>query len=248
MFALIESRAVAQSPAEAPLPSFDVASLKAAPPPSGGYRIDMGSVEHGTVTFENATLSQCLRFAFRIYTDDQIAGPDWMKQRDIVFNITAKAPPETPGAQIRLMVLQLLTERFHLKIHREQRELSYLALLPDKSGIKLQEVKEGEEPKGGIQFRAGAIELHRISMTALAVALSNLTGEAVLDKTGIKGNYNVKLEWTPDDRRGRGSASDAEAPSLFTAIREQLGLMLKSQKGPLEVIVVDHAEKTPLDN
>ncbi|HLW77228.1 MAG TPA: TIGR03435 family protein [Bryobacteraceae bacterium] len=188
MGALIACEAVAQSPAEAPLPAFDVASLKAAPPPSGRYRINMGSVEHGTVTFENATLSECLRYVFRISTDEQIAGPDWMKQRDIVFNMTAKAPPETPSAQIRLMVLQLLTERFQLKIHHEQRELHYLALMPDKGGIKLREVNAGEESKAGTQFRAGAIELHRISMIALAVALSNLTGEAVVDKTGIKGS------------------------------------------------------------
>src|SRR6185437_9618840 len=82
-------------------PSFDVASLKPAPPPSGRITVDLGNSSHGRLTLTNVTLSECLRFAFKIYTDDQIAGPDWIKDRHILFNIVAQAPPDAPRDELR---------------------------------------------------------------------------------------------------------------------------------------------------
>src|SRR5947207_12224419 len=76
-------------------PAFDIASLKPAPPLSGRIIVDLGNSSHGRLTLTNVTLSECLRFAFKIYTDDQIAGPDWIKDHRILFNIVAQAPPDT---------------------------------------------------------------------------------------------------------------------------------------------------------
>jgi uncharacterized protein (TIGR03435 family) len=114
----------AQPSAVSALPVFDVASLKQAPPPvDGPLAINLGNAVHGTVTLTNATLSECLRYAFDIHDDAQISGPEWIKQKSTLFDIVAKAPPGTPTDQLRLMARALLIERFKLALHSEQREL-----------------------------------------------------------------------------------------------------------------------------
>jgi uncharacterized protein (TIGR03435 family) len=127
--------------------SFDVASLKPVQP-SPPYPVDLGNSLHGKVTLTNVTLTECLRFAFKINNDSQIAGPDWIKSRDVLFAIVGQAPPETPKDKLRLMTLKLLTDRFKLELHHEQRELAYFALVIDKKGPKLREAKEGGDDSG----------------------------------------------------------------------------------------------------
>lgn len=211
--------------------------------------MDLGNSSHGRLTLTNVTLSECLRFAFKIYTDDQIAGPDWIKDHRILFDIVAQAPPETPRDKLRQMALTLLTERFQLTLHHESRELRYLALVADKGGLKMHETKEGA-PAGREIVRPGHIVYQRVSGQTLAVLLTRFTEQAILDMTGLKGQYDVDLQWTPD----RVNAEAAElvdmttAPSLFSAVREQLGLKLEARKGPLDVVVVDHAERIPIGN
>jgi uncharacterized protein (TIGR03435 family) len=124
--------------AQTALPAFDVASVKAAHP-NRPYPVELGTALHGRVTLTNVTLTQCLRFAYKISNDGQIAGPDWIKSPDSLFNIEAKAPPETSKDQLRLMMQALLAERFGLKLHHEQKEMRYVALLVDKKGLKLRE-------------------------------------------------------------------------------------------------------------
>src|SRR5579863_8259624 len=106
-------------------PAFDVASLKAVQPVPP-YPIDLGNTAHGKVTLTNVTLSECLRFAFKIYNDAQIAGPDWIKSRSALFDIVGQAPADTARDELRKMALTLLNDRFQLKIHREPRQLQYL--------------------------------------------------------------------------------------------------------------------------
>jgi uncharacterized protein (TIGR03435 family) len=251
MIALVSppgSRGQASNPA-GEKPAFDVASLKPAPPPSGRIAVDLGNSSHGRLTLTNVTLSECLRFAFKIYTDDQIAGPDWIKDHRVLFDIVAQAPPETPRDKLRQMALTLLTERFQLTLHHESRELRYLALVADKGGLKMHETKEGA-PAGREIVRPGHIVYQRVSGQTLDVLLTRFTEQAILDMTGLKGQYDVDLQWTPD----RVNAEAAElvdmttAPSLFSAVREQLGLKLEARKGPLDVVVVDHAERIPIGN
>uniref|UniRef100_Q01ZY6 Uncharacterized protein n=1 Tax=Solibacter usitatus (strain Ellin6076) TaxID=234267 RepID=Q01ZY6_SOLUE len=104
-------------------PVFEVASLKPAPPPQGRITVDLGNSSHRRLTLTNVTLSECLRFAFKIYTDDQIAGPNWIKDHRTLFNIVAQAPPDAPRDTLRQRALSLLTERFQLAVHHESREL-----------------------------------------------------------------------------------------------------------------------------
>ena len=93
----------------------------------GDYRANPGSAVHGEVQLANATFSECLRFAFNVNNDCQISGPGWIKSRAVRFNIDAKAAPDTPTAQLRVMLQALLTERFQLALHHEPKKLSFLA-------------------------------------------------------------------------------------------------------------------------
>jgi uncharacterized protein (TIGR03435 family) len=242
------------SPTAGPAPTFDVASLKPAPPPSGRISIDLGNTSHGRVTLTNVTLSECLRFAFKIYTDAQIAGPEWIKDHRTLFNIVGQAPPDTPRDRLCLMTLNLLTERFGLALHHESRQLPYLALVVDKNGPKMHETKE-DSVASSETVRAGRIAYRHVSPLALAVLLTRFAEQPIIDMTGLKGQYDIQLEWTPDTLNARNASNPAAepvdmaaTPSLFTAVREQLGLRLEARKGPMDVVVVDHAGKVPIGN
>jgi uncharacterized protein (TIGR03435 family) len=241
---LCASWAGAQSPA------FDVASLKPVQltPGADTYRANLGSIRHGEVTMTNVTLSDILRFAFGITNDEQISGPDWMRNKMVRFDILAKAPPDTPTDQLLLMLQTLLQERFKLAYHREQKVLSFLALEVGKNGSKIPEAQEGTDSSGN-KFWIGAIVSNRVSMQMLTTVLSRFLREPILDMTGLKGYYEVKLEWAPESVQAAPEAPDpAAGPSIFTAVQTQLGLALVKQKRPMDVIVVDHAEKVPVEN
>jgi uncharacterized protein (TIGR03435 family) len=247
----------AQSPAgTAPPPSFDVASVKAVPFTPGDYRANLGSAVHGEVALTNATLSECLRFAFNVNNDDQISGPDWIKLKSVRFNIDAKAPPDTPVPQLRLMLQALLVERFKLVFHHEQRELPFLALVVGAKGLKIREAKDDSDPSGN-RYIMGTIRSNRVPISTLAMLLSRFLRQPVLDMTGLKGMFELKLEWTPDNLQARPAAGGADpgaalesapGPSIFEAVAEQLGMKLEPRKGALDVIVVDSAEKAPVEN
>src|SRR6516162_2114700 len=100
-------------------PAFDVASLKPSPPPEGDtININLGRVRNGEVTLANATLTDCVKFAWELAGDEQVDGPDWIKGRTALrFDVIAKAPAATPRDQLLLMLRTLLKERFHLEMH-----------------------------------------------------------------------------------------------------------------------------------
>ena len=111
-------------------------------------------MRHGQVTLTNVTLSDCLRFAYEITNDLQIAGPDWIRNTDVRFDIVAKAAPESPDSRLRLMLQNLLADRFKLVLHREQRPLSFLALAVGKNSVELQESQAGPDGSANRLCRA----------------------------------------------------------------------------------------------
>lgn len=240
LFAL---RATAQAPA------FDVASLKPSPPLKGDtYNANLGSVRHGELEMTNVTLADILRFAFAISNDQQIAGPDWIHNKGIRFDIVAKAPPDTPTEQVRLMLQGLTIERFQMVWHREPRELSYLALEVGKKGSKLVEAKDDMASTGN-KFWIGDIQTNHVTMQMLVTVLSRFLREPVLDETGLQGSYEVHLKWVPEPKPGTSTAEAAEAgPSIYSAVQSQLGLQLQSRKGKVETIVVESALQVPTGN
>ena len=237
---------------------FEVASLKPGQPLVGDkIYTNLGSLSHGTLTMTNTSLADCLRYAFGLTSNDQLSGPDWIKAKVVRFDIVAKAPPDTPLEQIRIMLQTLLTERFRLALHREQKELSYVALVVGKKGPKLHEAIPDSDASGNT-FLIGRFVSNHISMSTLATLFSRFTGQTVLDMTGLTGSYDLKLEWTPENTTastapGRGADAGASmdgdsGPSLFAAVEQQLGLKLEVRKGPVEILVIDHAERVPAQN
>jgi uncharacterized protein (TIGR03435 family) len=139
----------------------------------------------------------------------------------------------------------LLAERFRLGLHREQRALAYYALEVAKGGSKLPAATDVPvSVPAGLQGQLRIIS-NRMPMSAVATLLSRYVRALAVDETGLAGDFEVKLLWTPDDRP---IPDDERGPSVFTAVEEQLGLRLISKKGPMEVLVVDSAEKTPTAN
>jgi uncharacterized protein (TIGR03435 family) len=234
--------------AQGAAPAFDVATIKPVELTPGNYNANLGSTSHGTLQMTNVTLSDCLRFAYTISNDVQIEGPAWIRNKDIRFDVTAKTAPDTPRAQMLLMLQRLLTERFQLAMHHEQKERSYLALSSGKNALKMLSVP-ADAPNPSQITVSGRIISQRMPMSILVTLLSRFTGQPVVDMTGLDGFYKLHLEWTPESLTPSGATDPAAGgPSVYTAVQEQLGLKLESHKGPLDVLIVDHAEKVPAAN
>lgn len=179
-----------------------------------------------------------------------------------------KLTPEKAALVRRHMLQGLLADRFKLAIHRESKDLPIYVLVVAKGGPKLQESKPadpngngivstgGRGPVGSMRLtgRGGPLIAQAVPMSGFAQALSLHLGRTVLDKTGLTAKYDFTLQWNPDDvaippsggapnDQPASPPSDQFGASFFTAIQEQLGLKLESQKGPVEVIVIDHVER-----
>jgi uncharacterized protein (TIGR03435 family) len=222
------SQQVPQLAQQAPPPAFEVASLKPSPPSNGdAIYITLGAVNHGTVKMTNVTLSECIIWAYGLVSAEQVSGPVWISEREVRFDIVAKALPETHADQLRLMMRTLLAERFGLTLHSEPRRLEHLELSVDKTGPKLARLPDGA-PAFPFEFTRGRLMYSRITMNTLAVLLSRQLKQMVLDNTSLPGFYDVKLEWTPDDEGIAGV-------DIFSAVRQQLGLNLALKKTPVEI-------------
>ncbi len=237
-------------------PEFDAATVKLSPLPEGDrIDINLGTIQHGRVTLRNATLADCVKFAYGISADAQLAGPDWIRTEPR-FDIVAEAPADTSRERLLLMTQKLLADRLRLRVHREDREITYLALTVDKVGPKLKRVP-AETPGAG-PVVPGRIVTPRMDMANLAKVLSRFERQTVINETGLEGYFELHLEYTPEPRRTPplaaspgGALPDADSPagpSLYSAIREQLGLKLERRRGPVSVVVVDGAERTPAAN
>jgi len=172
---------------------------------------------------------------------------------DVDIRRMSEAQREEYEKRIQLKVQNLLADRFNLTIHREAKEMPVYELVIAKGGPKLATAPE-DSGKGrrGMGMRPGHFEGIGATLPMLAQALSDATGRKVIDKTNITGEYNFKLEWTPEPGQmapppGAGNEPppqpDPSGPSIFTAIEEQLGLKLQATKGPVEVLVIDRVEK-----
>jgi uncharacterized protein (TIGR03435 family) len=146
------------------------------------------------------------------------------------------------------MIQTLLSDRFSLKIHRETRDLPAFALTVGKKGARLSESKGGDG--SGCGYNAGLLTCKKITMSIFAQTLARRLGRSVIDTTELNGSYDLRLEWTPDERQvpgpvenGKLAGTESGGPSLFSAIQEQIGLKLDPIKAPVEVIIIDRAER-----
>lgn len=244
--ALVLSLAAGLPADAAEAPRFEAATLKQAPPPTGNYPITLGLVKGSRFYMTNVTLSDCLKFAYGLVSDEQISGPDWLWSKgDHLYNIEAVIPGNPPHDRIMQMLRTLLTERMGIVIHHEDRTLKYLALVRGKGAVKMTPAAISQERNNSAG--TGHLTGNRASLGLIAMLLSRLEHQIIVDQTGLTGEYQIQLHWAPGNG-GAGAPADAAAPSLFTAVQEQLGLKLESRHGPLNTIVVDHAEQVPVEN
>jgi uncharacterized protein (TIGR03435 family) len=147
--------------------------------------------------------------------------------------------------EMRSRLMALLAERFALKVHRETREQPIYELVPGKGGPKMDAVTGNF---GGLHIARNQFVGEGATIDMLSTALANQVGRTVVDRTGLVGRFNFKLNWTsaeaiPPNSGDSVSTLDQGCPSIFTAIREQLGLELRATNGPAEVLVIDHVER-----
>jgi uncharacterized protein (TIGR03435 family) len=228
-------------------PGFDVASIHQHIPEPHEHNSIWSSPSDSHFRTQNVSLIGLIRWAFDIPETRILNAPGWAATT--YFNIEASSDPSMDqqlahmsshegGTQKEAMVRAMLAERFKLATHFETQELPVYQLVAAKGTPKLGEAKlEGTTVNHGrdhLEVQGGD------SLALLAEELSKEVGRPVVDKTGIAGRYNLRIRWTPD---GMTASTSVDAPpSIFTALEEQLGLKLKSAKGPVQVLVVDHAE------
>jgi uncharacterized protein (TIGR03435 family) len=239
---------IALASVRAQSPSFDVASVKPSPPSETRYiDINLGTLRHGVVTLTNTTLSECIQFAYGLASEDQIDGPDWIRDRRLRVDIAAKTSPDTPPDQVLLMTQALLAERFRMELHRAPKPVRHLELTVARNGPKLPVSQEGAPP-GANNFSRGRLFYGHQSMHHLAVLLSRQLKQPVIDLTGLTDFYDVHLEWAPDDPSPVETTNPEPLPDIFQAVEQQLGLHLESTKAPIDILVVDRAGKVPIAN
>jgi uncharacterized protein (TIGR03435 family) len=232
-------------------PTFEVASIRENK--SGDARTSSQPQPNGTLVIENHSVRQMIRQAYGVWDYQIDGGPNWLDR--LRYDITAKASGPATRAQLMAMLQTLLEDRFKLSYRRETRQLPVYALVqatPGRRGPNLT-VAKPEDAQGRLAPIRGAgpnqTEGKGATLADLASHLSNVLGRIVVDRTGLTGIYN--FTWLSSGDRNRippGIPIEAlpprrdDLPSLTTAINEQLGLRLESERGPVEILVIEGAE------
>jgi uncharacterized protein (TIGR03435 family) len=267
--------------AQVPRPEFEVASVR--PNKSGDGMVRLGIEPGGRFTATNVPLRLLIRNAYQVQDFQLVDAPDWIRSErfDIVAKAEADVPPGPiggPPGPMQLMLQSLLAERFKLVLHTEQRELPIYALVLARSDGRLGSqlrtstidclevmkaargrggpppLAPGERPMCGMRIGPGQLGGGGIPLDAFSGLLSQFVQRVVVDRTGLAGNFDIDLSWTPDQLPQGGPPPgapplppiDPNGPSIFTAVQEQLGLKLESTRGPVDVLVIDGvARPTP---
>jgi uncharacterized protein (TIGR03435 family) len=263
--------------------AFEVASIKPSKPmPMGQIRMGMNT-DGGMLRYTNVSLKDCIRVAYRV-KDFQVQGPDWIGSAR--FDIVAKLPDGESKDLVPEMLQTLLADRFKLAVHRDTKEHAIYALVVGKGGPKLKPAEEpvgngaaladkpgggpgrGEPPRGAVYMMmdpAGAhLKAPSVTLAALAEMISRFTERPVVDMTGVQGQYDFDLVFSPETMRGApgggrmmmppggGEHPASEAPaepaaSIYESV-QRYGLKLEPRKAPMEILTVDHMEKEPTEN
>lgn len=259
-----QSGGTATSQIAAPqLPAFDVASIR--PYSKSDMMIGVRTTDDG-VTISGMPMHMIVREAFSVTNDRLLGEPGWVGTSR--YDLEAKVAPEDAPKLKQLsqeqrwaMLVPVLEDRCALKFHHETRELTVYTLVVAKGGPKLQPSdpagvatkQTGPQNKMSIGDKSFTMDIRQASMTSLARMLSRQIGSTVVNKTDLTGTYDFTLEFAPENRAslpmmrprdGSDSpAPEAQGPSIFTAVQEQLGLKLEAKKEPVDVVVIDHIEQ-----
>lgn len=276
----VSREAVPESQSTPPRSGFDVASVKLAGrgalSPSNPMFVRPGNAP-GSLEARNANLAFLISNAYDVKMPQIYNDPSWVRADGYDLSAKTDLTPEQAekigtsleqrNADMNLRLQSLLEDRFHLKLHRETRQLSIFILTVAKTGLKLQPpsgcVARGAyrrlEPGEPSPKFCGTYSLLRSGvgwkLTGLGITMKDLAGALafqqlpnLIEQTGYTEPFNAILEWTPDSTTNPPAPlPDDAAPSLSTALQEQLGIKLESGKGPVQVLVIDHVER-PTEN
>ena len=238
--------------ADAPAPAFDVASVKVSQPGTDGRRGRGNTqVSPGTVTMRNVSLKAAIRWAWHV-SEYQVTGPDWLDSER--YEIAGKAAGPATEEELRLMMQALLRERFKLTLHTQTKELGAYLLVAGKNGPKVHESTTEGEPSIETNQKQMSVSVQRAPVSQLVEMLSNVMRAPVIDMTGLKGRYDLNLNVAKyaADMAAQGKSVESTPMDtvalVTTVLQAELGLKLEGKKMPLEVVVIDHAEKSPVEN
>jgi len=236
-------------------PAFEVASVTpckpGTPEPPGEH---MGMVQFtapgGRFRASATTLKFLLEWAYGIQPSQHAGGPSWMDTDR--YDIVAKAEGDATDAQQKLMVQTLLAERFGLKFHHEQKKLPVYLVSVGKGAPKLFPPKDDEvhsihvmpQTNPDQKVTSYHVVATRFSLGQLTDTFARQLGRVFVNETGLTGDFDFTLDLTPDDSR----PNPLDASLLISAMREQLGLSLKSQDAMVDCMVIDRAEKVVAGN
>jgi uncharacterized protein (TIGR03435 family) len=239
-------------------PAFEVASIK---PNKSGSGSSHSGFDDGRFTATNIQLKTLLQYdAYEIPGPQILGGPGWLSSER--FDIEAKVD-DTVANQLKtlgrdqgnllrkLLVQQLLADRFKLAVHWETKELPVYALVVAKNGPKFRkskDIKDGTSiSSGNGRYTAQGVTMAKLAQS-LTQVLARELGRIIIDKTSIEGKFDLAFTWTPENGSAAmvntsNETSAPPGPSIFTALQEQLGLKLESTRGPVETLVIDHIEE-----
>jgi len=249
-----------------PKPSFEVATIKrnvsGAPGGGGGFRTG------GRFQMTNVSVDILIRIAYRqgaqLLPSQIVGGPESMRSDsyDIAATVGSDLAAKTPAELLPvqpLLLQSLLADRFKLKVHGETRELQRYALVLAKKDTSLGPQLRRSQIDCTIDFTKCSVQAGSGTFTSGSTPIGSLVNylasavvqTVVVDRTGLEGRYDIALEWTPDraslPAKGNAAPAPSDKPSIFAALQEQLGLKLEPERGPVDVVVVDHIER-PTEN
>jgi uncharacterized protein (TIGR03435 family) len=244
-------------------PAFEVASIKLHEFPPGMTGLQIGGPGPLRITGNRVTtfgtLGMLVMAAYDLRLHQISGGPEWTDHEGnpLVFDIQAKAeggPVATD--QARRMLQTLLADRFQLQVHQESKAISVYELTVDRNGPKLKSTQPGSESKAASTLSRGVWTFNytNLSMSDLVTRIASNFDQPLLDKTGLKGGYDFTLEYkranpNPPPNLGAATAPPGNAdsaPTIFIAL-QRVGLKIVHAKAPVEITVIDHAER-PSEN
>lgn len=224
------------SSAQKPSLRFEVASIKASAPggslgtiyPAPGRQRYVGT---------NVSLKLMMTVAYRV-NFEQISGPDWIS--DELFDVNAQAEQPATIEELHVMLRNMVVDRFRLRMHIETKTRAIYVLSADQGGVKLKPSETEGDPQVS-QPAQWTLAARSTRMNYFSWLLGLFVDRPIVDRTGLKNAYDFTLSWNPE--LSAETSSENPAPGLFEAVKKELGLRLDPQNGPLEILVVDHAER-----
>jgi uncharacterized protein (TIGR03435 family) len=256
--ALFVLTAVVASGQPAAQPAFEVASVKKSSFPGMGEGRGRPTVKTtpGSLSMRNSSFKSCVQWAYNL-KDYQVTGPGWIDSER--YDIVAKAADPVPDDELRQMLQTMLADRFKLVCHREIKELPVYVLTVGKDGSKMKQSEGEGESNTKPQRGKMAVTVDHTSMAQFVDIIGLPLRRPVIDLTGLKGRYDFAIDLSGyldmastqklmAEGHGAADMQSTMETAVMMALREQLGLKLESKKSPIDMIVVDKAEKVPTEN